>query len=159
MKFQFCCLSTSELFYLIAFVNVRIGNFAAINSKIFICKFPSFFDHFPLVDTALQKAPQPDFDASVCIIKFDSFCLSDLHCLILNFPRTKEVPVFTDCLILSLPGMNRPGLVILFVVVVNTLAIEKLAELLRQLRTSDLSILLVPKQWLVGKKGDSDISK
>ena len=94
MKFQFCCLSTSELLYLIAFVNVRIGNFAAINSKIFICKFPSFFDHFPLVDTALQKALQPDFDASVCITKFDSFCLSDLPLFNLKFSTNERSSCF-----------------------------------------------------------------
>ena len=33
----------------------------------------------------------------------------------------KEIPVLTDCLILSLPGMNRLGIVIVFVFVVNTL--------------------------------------
>ena len=87
------------------------------------------------------------------------FALVIFHCLILNFPPTKEVPVLTDCLILSLPSVNRPGLVIVFVVVVNTLAVDELAELLGQLRTSDLSILLIPKQWFVGEKGDSDISK
>ena len=40
--------------------------------------------------------------------------------------------------------MNRPGLMIVFVgvVVVNTLAVDELAELLGQLRTSDLSSLL-----------------
>ena len=54
--------------------------------------------------------------------------------------------------------MNRPGLVIVFVVA-NTLPIDELAELLGQLRTSDLSISLIPKQWFEGEKGDSDISK
>ena len=55
--------------------------------------------------------------------------------------------------------MNRPGLEIIFVVAVNTLAVDKLAELLGQWRTSDLSILLIPKQWFEGEKRDSDISK
>ena len=53
------------------------------------------------------------------------------HC----FSPTKEVPVLTNCFI-SLPGMNRPGLVIVFVVVLNTLGADELAELLGQLRTS-----------------------
>ena len=48
---------------------------------------------------------------------------------------------------------------IVFVLVVNTLAVGELAELLRQLRTSDLSILLIPEQWFESKKGDSNISK
>ena len=87
------------------------------------------------------------------------FALVNFHCLILNFPPTKEVLVLTYCLILSLPGMNKPGLVILFVVVVNTLAADNVAELLGQLRTSDLSVLLIPNQWFVGEKEDSDISK
>ena len=87
------------------------------------------------------------------------FALVIFHCLILNFPPTKEVPVLKDGLVLSLPGMNRPGLVIVFVVVINSLAVDKLAELLGQLRTSDLSILLISKQWFEGKKGDYDISK
>ena len=55
--------------------------------------------------------------------------------------------------------MSRPGLVIVFAAVVNTLAVDELAELPEQLRTSDLSILLIPKQWFEGQKGDSDISK
>ena len=59
-----------------------------------------------------------------------SLALVIFYCLILNFPPTKEVPVLTDCLILSLPGINRPGLVIVFVVVVNILAVDELAELL-----------------------------
>ena len=62
------------------------------------------------------------------------------HCLVLNFPPTKEVSVLIDCLILSLSGMNRPGLVIVVVVVVNALAVEGLAELFEQLIISDLLI-------------------
>ena len=54
------------------------------------------------------------------------------HC----FSPTKEVPVLSNCFIISLPGMNRPGLVIVFVVVLNTLGAHELAELLGQLRTS-----------------------
>ena len=69
-----------------------------------------------------------------------SFALVIFHCLVLNFPPTKEVPVLIDCLILSLSGMNRPGLVIVVVVVVNALAVEGLAELFGQLIISDLLI-------------------
>ena len=54
--------------------------------------------------------------------------------------------------------MNRLGLVIVFVVVVNTLAVDEQAELLGQLRTSDLSILLIPKRWFESEKEDSGIS-
>ena len=74
------------------------------------------------------------------------FALMIFNCLILNFPHTQEVLVLTECLILSLPGINRPGLVIVFVVIVNTLAVDELAELFGQLRTSDLSIWLIRKQ-------------
>ena len=69
-----------------------------------------------------------------------SFALVIFHCLVLNFPPTKEVPVLIDCLILPLSGMNRPGLVIVVVVVVNALAVEGLAELFGQLIISDLLI-------------------
>ena len=69
-----------------------------------------------------------------------SFALVIFHYLVLNFPPTKEVPVLIDCLILSLSGMNRPGLVIVVVVVVNALAVEGLAELFGQLIISDLLI-------------------
>ena len=41
---------------------------------------------------------------------------------------------------------------IVFVAVVNSLAVDELAELLGQLRTSDLSIFLTPKQWFEGGK-------
>ena len=53
------------------------------------------------------------------------FALVIFHCLILNFPTTtKEVPVLTDVLILSLAGMNRLGLVTVFAAVINTLAVD-----------------------------------
>ena len=81
------------------------------------------------------------------------------HCLILSFLPTKEVPVFTDCLNTISAWCEQAYLVVVFVVVVNTLAVDEQAELLRQLRTSDLSILLIPKQWFEGEKGDSAISK
>ena len=55
--------------------------------------------------------------------------------------------------------MNRLGLVIKFVFVVNNLTVDEQAELFGQLRTSDLSILLIPKQWFEGEKEDSGISK
>ena len=60
---------------------------------------------------------------------------------------------------LYLSGMNNPGLVIIFADVVNNVAVGELAELFGQLRTSNLSILLIPNQWFEGEKGDSDISK
>ena len=112
----------------------------------------SFSDHFPQVDTPFQKAAQPDSDASVCISKFDS------HCLTLNFLPTKEVLALTACLILHLPGMNKLGLVIAFAVCVNTLVVDELVEMPGQLSTSDLSILLIQKHWIESEKGDSDIS-
>ena len=88
------------------------------------------------------------------------FVLVIFHCLILNFPPTKEVPVLTDFLILSLIGMDTFGLVMVFIVVVNTLAVDGQAELLRQLRkSSELSILLIPKQWFEDDKEDFGISK
>ena len=65
----------------------------------------------------------------------------------------------TDCLILSLPGMKWFGVVIVFVVVVNTLFVDEQADLLGQLKTSDLSIVLILKQWFEGEKGDSGVSK
>ena len=64
---------------------VFVFSFAVINSRTFIFKFSSFSDHFPEVDTLLQKAPQLDFDASVCFIKFGSFCISDLPLLNVKF--------------------------------------------------------------------------
>ena len=48
---------------------------------------------------------------------------------------------------------------IVFVFVVNNLAVDEQAELFRPLRTSDLSILLIPKQWFEGEKEDSGISE
>ena len=62
------------------------------------------------------------------------FVLVIFHCLILNFPPTKEVPVLTDFLILSLPGMNNLGLVIVFVVVVNTLVVDEQAGAVEDIR-------------------------
>ena len=108
------------------FVNIRIANFAAINSRTFISKF-SFFSNIPL-----QKASQHDFFAFVCINKFGSFCLSDLQLFNLKF-STHQRSFCLDKLfntICLIPGMNKPGLVIIFIVVVNTLAIYELAELL-----------------------------
>ena len=62
------------------------------------------------------------------------FALVIFHCLILNFPPTKEVLVLTDFLILSLPGMNSLGLVIVFVVVVNTLVVDEQAGAVEDIR-------------------------
>ena len=69
------------------------------------------------------------------LVIFHSFIFHSIlifHC----FSPIKEVPVLTNCFIISLPGMNRPGLVIVFVVILNTLGVDELAELLGQLRTS-----------------------
>ena len=65
----------------------------------------------------------------------------------------------TYSLILSLPGMKLLGVVIVFVVVVNALFVDEQADLLGQLRTSDLSIVLILKQWFEGEKGESVVSK
>ena len=140
-------------------MNVGIANFAAINSKKFICKFSSFSDHFPQLTSCCKRLANLILKDLFVSLNMAPFALVIFHCLILNFPPTKEVLVLTDCLILSLPGMNRLGLVIIFVVAVNTLAVDKLAELLGQLKTLDLSILLIPKHWFEGEKGDSGISK
>ena len=107
----------------------------------------------------MKKASPLNFDASVCITKLVPFASVIFHCLILSFLPTKEVPVFTDCLNTISAWYEQAYLVVVFVVVVNTLAVDEQAELLRQLRTSDLSILLIPKQWFEGEKGDSAISK
>ena len=136
-------------------MNVRIANFAAINPRTFIWKFSSFSNHLPPVNTALLKVPQSDFDASACITKFGSFCLSDLPLFNLKFSTHQrsccfdklfntisasyEQAWFSDCISIEKK-------VIVFVVVVNSLAVDELAELLGQLRTSDLSMFLSPKQ-------------
>ena len=75
-----------------------------------------------------------------------SFALVTFNFLILNFPPTKEAPVLTGCLILTPTGTNKPVLVIVFVVVVNALVVDEMVELLGELLTSDLLILLIPKQ-------------
>ena len=76
------------------FANVKIKNVAAINSRTFKCKFSSFSIHFPPVETPLQKAPQPDFDASVCFTEFGSFCLSDLPLFNLKFSNHQRSSCF-----------------------------------------------------------------
>ena len=48
---------------------------------------------------------------------------------------------------------------ITFIVAVNSLAIGEPAKLLGQIKASNLSILLISKQWFEDEKGDSDISK
>ena len=75
-------------------MNVRIADFAAIISRTFLCKFSSFSDHFPLADTLLQKAPQPDFGASDCITKFCSFYVSDLPLFNLKFSTHQRSSCF-----------------------------------------------------------------
>ena len=44
------------------------------------------------------------------------FALVFLHCLTLNYPSTKDASFLVDCLILYSPGMNKPYLVIVFIV-------------------------------------------
>ena len=46
---------------------------------------------------------------------------------------------------LSLSGRNKPGLEVMFVVFVNTSAIDELEELPEELKASDLSVLLFSK--------------
>ena len=124
-----------------------MSNFAAIVFRTFMCKFSPFPDHFYSVETSLQKASQPDLDASVCIAKFGFFCLSDLQFFNPKFStHQRSAPVLTGCLILTPTGTNKPVLVIVFVVVVNALVVDEMVELLGELLTSDLSILLIPKQ-------------
>ena len=118
---------------------------------------PSFLTMFRQLAPCCKRLPNLILMQLFVSLNLVPFALVIFHCLILNYPPTKEGP--KDRLVLSLPGMNRPGLVIVFVVVVNSLAVDELAELLGQLRTSDLSILLIPKQWFEDKKGDYDISK
>lgn len=52
------------------------------------------------------------------------------------FAPAKEVPVLSHCLILS-------SFIFVFV---NSLAVDELADLLGQLRTSEISILIILKQ-------------
>lgn len=52
------------------------------------------------------------------------------------FAPAKEVPVLSHCLILS-------SFILVFV---NALAVDELADLLGQLRTSEISILIILKQ-------------
>lgn len=52
------------------------------------------------------------------------------------FAPAKEVPVLSHSLILS-------SFIFVFV---NALAVDELADLLGQLRTSEISILIIPKQ-------------
>ena len=125
-----------------------------MNSRTFICKLSSFSN-----SPRCKRHPNLILMHLLVSSKLVPFALVIFHCLILNFQSTKKVPVLRDCLILSLPGMNRPGLVILFVVVANNLAVDELAELPGSLRTPDLSFLLISKPWFEGEKKDSDISK
>ena len=104
----------------------------------------SFLTIFPQL-TRHCKTVQLNFDASVSVTKYGSFCLSDFPLLTLNVPPTKEVAVLTDGLMQSVPSMKRSGLIILFVVVVIILAVDDLAELFGQFRTSALSILFIQK--------------
>ena len=91
---------------------------------------PPFCDHY------FPPPPLTPFHTPILMHLFVSLNLVPFalmifyYCLILNFPFTKDVPVLTDCL-LSLPDINRSGLVILlFVLVLNTLGVDELAELL-----------------------------
>ena len=107
--------------------------------------YPVFPTISPQLSPRCKRLPNLIFMHLFVSLNLIPFILVIFHCLILNFAPTKQVPVLTYCLILFLPGMNRPGLAIVFVVVANTLAIDELAELLGLLMTSDLLILLIPK--------------
>ena len=87
IKAQSCCLSSSKLLYL----NVRIANFAVINSRTVICKFPSFSDHFPKL-TPHCKSLFYLILMHVCIPKFGSFCFSDLP--FFDFPFHCDLSLF-----------------------------------------------------------------
>ena len=92
---------------------------------------PHFLTIFPQLTPRCKRLPNQILMHLFVSINLVPFALVIFHCLILYFPHTKEAQVF---LILSLPGMSKLGLVIVFViVVVNTLAV-------------DLSVLLIPKQ-------------
>lgn len=76
--------------------NVRITNFSAINSQIYVWKVFSFFDDrlpsAPIPQLVLQNTPLYDFDVSACIAQFASFCsfFSEiLNILSINFPSAK----------------------------------------------------------------------
>ena len=55
---------------------------------------PPFLAISPKLTSLLQKATQPDFDASVCINKFGSFCLSDLQLFNLKFSTQQRSSCF-----------------------------------------------------------------
>ena len=84
MKVQ-SCLSASKLLYSIVLfwmlesqtLLLLMPEHLNVSSTPFLTISPQF--------TPLQKAPRPDFDASVCITKFGSFCLSDLALFNLKF--------------------------------------------------------------------------
>ena len=82
---------------------------------------PPFLTIFPKVTPHCKRLPNLILMHLFVSLNLVLFALVIFHCLILNFPPMKEIPVLTDCLILSLPGMNRLGIVIVFVFVVNTL--------------------------------------
>ena len=80
-------------------LNVRIANFATTSFRTFMCRPCYLSTNFSKVDIFLQKAPQNDADASICITKFGPFYLVIFHCLVLNFTPIKDVPVLADSLI------------------------------------------------------------
>ena len=124
MKVQSCC----ELLYLIVLLWMLELETLLLSILVHLCaKSPPFFDHFSPFGTLLQKLPQADIYASIYISKFDIKVI--FHCLNLNFSPTKWFSVLTDCLILSLPSVNNPGLVMRSVVVVNTLAVDEVAPI------------------------------
>ena len=140
-------------------MNFRIAILAVLIPEHLYVSSPPFLTFSPQLIPRCKRLPNLILMHLLLSLNLVPFALVIFHCLILHFPPTKEVPVLTDCLTLSLPGMNRLGLVIVFVFVVNNLAVDEQAELFRPLRTSDLSILLIPKQWFEGEKEDSGISK
>ena len=69
------------------------------NSRTFVCKFSSFSDHFPQLTPRCKRLPNLILMHLLVSLNLVPFALVIFHCLILNFPPTKKVPVLIDCLI------------------------------------------------------------
>ena len=139
-------------------MNVTIALLLLISENL-CANSPLFLTTSPQVTSRCKGLPNLILMHLFVSLNLAPFGLVIYHYLTLNFQLNKEVLDLTDCLILSTSGMNQPGLVIVFVAVVNTLAADDLTELRGQLMTSDLSVLLNPRQWFESDIGDSDISK
>ena len=75
---------------------------------------PTFLTIFPQLTPRSKWLPNLISMHLFVSLNLVPFALVIFHCLILNFPPIKEVAVLTNCLILSLLAINRPGLVIVF---------------------------------------------